>query len=43
VYAVDDLEDDSPVDVDIDNVATSAKQDEAAAAKQDEPDGNDEE
>jgi cold-inducible RNA-binding protein len=42
VYAVDDLEDDSPVDVDIDNVATSAKQDEAAA-RQDEPDGNDEE
>jgi RNA recognition motif-containing protein len=43
VYAVDDLEDDLPVETDIDNVATTAKADEAAeAAKPDEPNGNDE-
>jgi hypothetical protein len=48
VYAVDDLEDDLPVEADIDNVATTAKAEETAAKldepeKLDEPDGNDEE
>jgi RNA recognition motif-containing protein len=40
VYAVDDLEDDSPVDVEIDDIATSAPK--TAEPVEPEPDGNDE-
>jgi RNA recognition motif-containing protein len=39
VYAVDDLEDDSPVDIDIDDIATTAKKE---AAKDDNDTGEDE-
>ncbi len=42
VYAVDDLEDDSPVDIDIDDIATTAKKDAALDAAKDEQDGDDE-
>jgi RNA recognition motif-containing protein len=36
VYAVDDLEDDLPVEIDIDDIATTAKKDEQEAAAKDE-------
>ena len=43
VYAVDDLEDDVPVEIDIDDIATTAKKDAEEAAAKDEQDTGDEE